>query len=61
MTHSEKPQNRGSLTMRIVLFTLVLLCGIAGTTDAQEVVKGTFALDAEARIGSTVLPAGNRK
>ena len=58
MTHSEKPQNRGSLTMRIVLFTLVLLCGIAGTTDAQEVVKGTFALDAEARIGSTVLPAG---
>jgi hypothetical protein len=58
MTYSEKKQNRSSLNVRIVLFTLLLVCGIAGTTNAQEVVKGTFVLDAEARIGSTVLPAG---
>ena len=36
MTYSEKAQNRGSLSIRIVLFTLVLVCGIAGTTNAQD-------------------------
>jgi hypothetical protein len=58
MTYSEKTNNRSSFSMRIVLFALFLVCGIAGSAQAQEIVKGTFALDAEARIGSTVLPAG---
>jgi hypothetical protein len=58
MAYSEKTQNRSSLSLRIVLFTLFLVCGVAGTSNAQELVKGTFALNAETRIGSTVLPAG---
>ena len=58
MTYSENAPQWSSLSSRIVLFALLLICGVANTTNAQEIVKGTFALNAETRIGSTVLPAG---
>jgi hypothetical protein len=44
--------------IRIVLFALFLVCGLASSANAQEIVKGTFALNSEVRLGSTVLPAG---
>jgi hypothetical protein len=37
-------------------FTAV--CGMAGRTAAQDLVKATFTLNSETRFGSTVLPAG---
>src|ERR1035438_8222089 len=58
MTQSQKPQSRCSMGIKIVLFALFLVCGIASSANAQEIVKGTFALNSEARLGSTVLPAG---
>jgi hypothetical protein len=58
MTQSQKAPRRRSMDIKIVLFALFLVCGVASSANAQEIVKGTFALNSEARLGSTVLPAG---
>jgi hypothetical protein len=49
----------GSLALRTLLFGFLLLCGIATPTKAQELVRGSFTLNEEARFGSTILPAGH--
>jgi hypothetical protein len=59
MTKSDNTKNRSSLTLKLLLFALFLVCGISSSTKAQEIVKGTFALSSETRIGSTLLPAGH--
>jgi hypothetical protein len=58
MTQSDNANNGGTQTPKLLLFALFLVCGISSSTKAQEIVKGTFALSAETRIGSTLLPAG---
>jgi hypothetical protein len=59
MTTQNKTRNYSSLTLRTLLFGLLLLCGIATPTKAQELIRGTFTLDEETRFGSTLLPAGH--
>jgi hypothetical protein len=58
MIPSQKATHSTFVGIKIALFTLFLVCGIATSASAQETMKGTFALTAEARLGSTVLPAG---
>src|SRR5258708_38614143 len=60
MTGSEKKQASSSRTMtKLFLFALILAAGFSSSTNAQELVKGTFTLGTEARFGGTLLPAGH--
>jgi hypothetical protein len=60
MTRTDKKQASSSRIMtKLVLFALVLAGAVSGSTRAQELVKGTFTLDTEARFGGTLLPAGH--
>lgn len=45
-------------TKKILAGTLFAAMALVGGVKAQELVKGAFTLNAEARFGSTVLPAG---
>jgi hypothetical protein len=45
----------------IVLLMLAAFAGTAPPTLAQDIVQGKFSLSAEARLGKTVLPAGDYK
>jgi hypothetical protein len=48
-----------ALTKTILAGTLCAAMALVGGVKAQELVKGAFTLNAEARFGSTVLPAGH--
>jgi hypothetical protein len=58
MTFFEKARRYNSKTTTVFLSAAILVCGIASSTRAQELVKGTFTLTADTRFGNTVLPAG---
>ena len=45
-------------TKKILAGTLLAAMALVGGVKAQELVKGAFTLNAEARFGSTILPAG---
>jgi len=60
MTRTDKKQASSSRIMtKLFLFALVLAGAVSSSTKAQELVKGTFTLDTEARFGGTLLPAGH--
>jgi hypothetical protein len=46
-------------TKKILAGALFAAMALVGGLKAQELVKGAFTLNAEARFGSTVLPAGH--
>jgi hypothetical protein len=46
-------------TKKILAGTLFAAMALVGGVKAQELVKGAFTLNAEARFGSTILPAGH--
>jgi hypothetical protein len=46
-------------TKKILAGALCAAMALVGGVKAQELVKGAFTLNAEARFGSTVLPAGH--
>jgi hypothetical protein len=46
-------------TKKILASALFAAMALVGGVKAQELVKGAFTLNAEARFGSTVLPAGH--
>ena len=58
MTFFEKARRYNSKTTTVILSAALLVCGIAGSTKAQDLVKGTFTLTADTRFGNAVLPAG---
>jgi hypothetical protein len=61
MTRSDKGRNSSSSTMKMLLFALLVVCGVASSTSsarAQEIVRGTFTLNKGTRFGETLLPAG---
>ncbi len=50
--------NKWIVVGMLAALALTGVCGFAGRTTAQELVKAKFTLTEEARFGSTVLPAG---
>ena len=60
MTQPGKTNYRTSLILKMLVFgALMVAGGPSNSTQAQELAKGTFTLNAETRFGSTLLPAGN--
>ena len=59
MTRSDKSGQYSRLTRKMLVLGLLAVCGIAAQTEAQEIVKGTFTLNAETRFGGAILPAGH--
>ena len=51
-------RERSLLLMKLSTVVAVASCLLAGTANAQAVVKGRFTLPYEVRWGSAVLPAG---
>ncbi len=58
MTFFEKVRRYNSKNATLFLCAALLVCGIASSTKAQELIKGTFTLTADTRFGNAVLPAG---
>jgi hypothetical protein len=44
---------------KVVFGTMLGAVALLGAAKAQELVKGSFTLNAETRFGSTILPAGH--
>ena len=59
MTRSDKARHCSSLPVRMLLFALLVVCGVSSSARAEEIVRGTFTLNEEIRFGATLLPAGH--
>src|SRR5271154_149006 len=59
MTQSKKPRYGSFSIVKLFLFALLLAGGVTSSVNAQDLVRGTFILNAETRFGTTLLPAGH--
>jgi hypothetical protein len=59
LMRSVKTQKFTPVAKKVLVATLFVAVALIGAVKAQELVKGTFTLNAETRFGSTILPAGH--
>jgi hypothetical protein len=59
LMRTNNTRNFTSATKKVLVGTLFAAAALVGAVKAQELVKGTFTLNAETHFGSTILPAGH--